>query len=227
MQEKYQDYCWALYELEEKVLWWSLKDWCCSVKTSAIFFSLLSKIALLCQTAQRHTIYTLSPCHLSINTIQRDTLYNWSNPCTHIHQQTDILRQRSVYSKNIISSYYKCRYEEVVIVTAEAFCQGNNHRENHLLGKGAKSEGYNCGGEHSEASPDRLLANPGRVPHARLRQLPSHQGSQGVGKEDWLDDLQGDLVVEEKDNKDEVDGDADVSGARIAELELDPHLSWI
>ena len=93
------------------------------------------------------------------------------------------------------------------------------------MGKRAKSEGRQGRREHGQASPDRLLPGPCRVPHPRLRQLPPDQGAEGVGEEDGLDDLQGDEVVEEDDDEDEIDGDADVSGARITELELDPHLS--
>ena len=94
------------------------------------------------------------------------------------------------------------------------------------MSKGSKSEGCQGGREHSKASSYRLLANPGRVPQPRLGQLSTYQGSQGVGKEDRLDDLQRNEVVEEDDDEDKIDGDADVSRARITELELDPNLAY-
>ena len=52
----------------------------------------------------------------------------------------------------------------------------------------------------------------------------AHQSPQGVREEDRLDDLQGDLVVEEDGDEDEVDGDADIPGAGVAELEGDSDL---
>ena len=52
----------------------------------------------------------------------------------------------------------------------------------------------------------------------------AHQGTQGVREENRLDDLQWDLVVEEDGDEDEVDGDADVPGVGVAELEGDPDL---
>ena len=91
--------------------------------------------------------------------------------------------------------------------------------------KGSKSEGCQAGCKHSKASSYRLLANPSWVPQPRLGQLSTHQGSQGVGKEDRLDDFQRNDVVEEDDDEDKIDGDADVSRARITELELDPNLA--
>ena len=69
------------------------------------------------------------------------------------------------------------------------------------MGKRAKSEGRQGRREHGQASPDRLLPGPCRVPHPRLRQLPPDQGAEGVGEEDGLDDLQGDEVVEEDDDE--------------------------
>ena len=93
--------------------------------------------------------------------------------------------------------------------------------------KVAKSEGCQGGCQHREASPDRLLPDPGRVPHPGLSQLSPNQGSQGVGKENRLDDFQRNEVVEEDDNEEKIDGDANVSRARITELELDPHLPSI
>ena len=72
-----------------------------------------------------------------------------------------------------------------------------------------------------------LLAGPGWVPQSRLSQLAADQGTKRVGEEDGLDDLQGQLVVEEHHDENQVDRDADVSCACVPELELYSHLVFI
>ena len=110
------------------------------------------------------------------------------------------------------------------IIATQPLDQRDKKRENRLLNPRAKGEGSQGGQEHCQTSSYCLLAGPGRVPQPQLCQLPTHQGAQGVGEEDRLDDLQRYLVVEEKYDKDEVDGDTNVSGARVPELELDTNL---
>ena len=76
-------------------------------------------------------------------------------------------------------------------------------------------------------SDKSLLAGPGWVPQPGLSQLAADQGTKRVGEEDGLDDLQGQLVVEEHHDENQVDGDANVSCARVPELELYSHLVFI
>ena len=90
----------------------------------------------------------------------------------------------------------------------------------------AKGEGGDGGEEHGQASPDRLLTGPGWVPQPGLSQLAPDQGTKRVGEEDGLDDLQGQLVVEEDHDENEVDRDANVSCACVPELELYSHLEF-
>ena len=72
-----------------------------------------------------------------------------------------------------------------------------------------------------------LLTSPGWVPQSRLSQLAADQGTKRVGEEDGLDDLQGQLVVEEHHDENQVDRDADVSCACVPELKLYSHLVFI
>ena len=102
------------------------------------------------------------------------------------------------------------------IIATQPLDQRDKKRENRLLNPRSEGEGSQGGQEHCQNSSYCILVIPGQVPQTRLCQLPTHQGAQGVGEEDQLDDLQRYLVVEENHDKDEVDGQSQ----RISQKQL-------
>merc|ERR1719319_1721123 len=110
---------------------------------------------------------------------------------------------------------WKCgRVEEYRIVWAGL---GEGGGDGHLDRQGGEGEGGEGGGEDRQAAANRLAAHPGGVRPPLGGQVPADHGAHGVSEEDWFDDLQRELEVEESCDQEEVNGDADVPGPGEAE----------